>query len=401
MHPPLNSCYRRKAADIAPEEQRRYNPRMSRRAEWSVLSITGWLATAALLALSACNDKPQVQAEQQPGLFGNSTQTATPFGSPQQASRPRTDGSTAPLAPPPMVQEPQALQDTDAAEPEFKPRKAERAQRPPQPLYAFACGAEPIEVRDPLDPANPYRGQYAPHDIWIYVEAWENAQGQPTHYGQQGAQAGEWYSMAVDEDGWPVPLKVEEELYYGGKAREVCRRAISTFGFMGTTLEELRQRDELAVKARYLPTVPEWLAQRAQSSAMILPGGEVVSRGSLSSTDAPDSSDHKRYYRYSADGEELGTASGRYWWQLYWPDFGETEARYPDSRWLEFDGYITRYEQDNGTPRETWDYKGKRFKGTAPPSAPGNFEWLSAESLRELYSLQSGDPHFSIGAQGA
>jgi hypothetical protein len=261
-------------------------------------------------------------------------------------------------------------------------------------------------VRDPLDPANPYKSRYAPYDVWIYVQAYQQAQGQQIDYGSDGNPAGMWYSLSVDEDGWPVPLKVEQELYYQPSAapdgaHADCRRAVSAFGFMNEKLEQQQQLDMLDVKAKHLPKIPQWLAERAPEQALVLPGGEVITKGPADSGTLGDPGATGRYYRYSASGAELGSAPGPYWWRLYFLDFDKLEARHNDSYWLEYQGYVTRYHTGDNAPQETYDYTGERIHDVPTPRAAGSFEWLQRDGLRELYERQSGDHQFGGGTIGA
>jgi hypothetical protein len=128
-----------------------------------------------------------------------------------------------------------------------------------------------------------------------------------------------------------------------------------------------------------------------------MPGGEVVTLGPAGG----DAADDTHYYRYSASGEELGSAPGPYWWRLYFEEFGKLEQRHADSYWSEYQGYVTRYKSDTGKPLETYDYTGKRITGQAPTRAPGCFEWLSGDSLQQLHAQQRGERHFEGAGQGA
>jgi hypothetical protein len=262
-------------------------------------------------------------------------------------------------------------------------------------------------VRDPLDPGNPYKGRYAAYDVWIYVQAYQQAQGQPADSGDLEDSAGMWYAMPVDEQGWPVPLKVDTEKYYSSgptpdSEHSVCQRAVSVFGFMGNKLEAMQQADMLEGKARHLPLIPRWLTERLPQQAMVLRSGEVVTQGPADGLEhAADEAVASRYYRYSADGAELGNAPGPYWWQLYFPGFTALNERHKDSYWLEYQGYVTRYRQSDGAMQETYDYTGRRVDGQAAPRPRGDFEWLQRDSITELYTQQTGDFKYAGEAQGA
>jgi hypothetical protein len=256
-------------------------------------------------------------------------------------------------------------------------------------------------VRDLRDAKNPYKGQYAPYDLWIFTYAWQQAQAkqQPA---ADGRGSGYWYAMAVDEEGWPVPLKREQELLYGPQAKEQhCRRSISAWGYMGETLENQQQRDLLASRASFMPPISAWLGEHGAASAMLLPGGEVVTRGEAGSNVdlAPQLQAELPYCRYSATGELLGQVpGGGQWWELYWPDFAKLRDSAPDSSWTESMGYVFRYDRQADQRAETYDYQGRRVRGTPPYNKPGYFEWLSGDTLRELYRLQQGQTPLSESA---
>lgn len=255
-------------------------------------------------------------------------------------------------------------------------------------------------MRDPLDPQNPYAGKYAAYDVWVYVYAWQQAQGQSVPAEPEGRGAGMWYSLPVDENGWPVPQQLDAEQQY--QPRQLtdeeaggCRRAISAYGYMGRTLEELQQRDLLAVRAKHLPPIPQWLAADPPLQACFMPDGEVVIAGELGSAAAgAPSTGGQLFCRLSAKGQELGRVQDTaYWWELYWPGFAALEAKHHSDYWNESMGFVTRYH--DGELLETYTYRGEKVRGTPGLPAEGCFQWLSGDSLRELYQQQTGDSRFS------
>jgi hypothetical protein len=249
-------------------------------------------------------------------------------------------------------------------------------------------------VRDPRDPKNPYLGQYADYDAWIYAQAYEQAKTPgyiPPDY--QG------YALEVDADGWPVPLRVSgrRDLEDDGRTpKPHCDNLIQAYGIMGQTMQEEMDADQLATRAASLPRIPQWLAQQPPAAALVLPGGEVVTRGPLGGAADSATQGHPAYYRYSADGQELGhTAAGAEWWTLYFQDFAKLKQQHPDSYWEEDLGCVLRLESASGQPRAVYDYHGTKLPGVKPPldRAPKDYTWLGGSELPGLYTCQQGGPH--------
>jgi hypothetical protein len=240
-------------------------------------------------------------------------------------------------------------------------------------------------VRDLRDPKNPYKGKYAAYDLWIFAYAWNQAQATEVRNSDE-QQAGHWYSMAIDDKGWPVPQNLDQQHQYE-KGAGGCSRSISAYGFMGEQLEVMQQRDLLKVEAEHLPDIPQWLAEAPPSRAMLLPNGEVVTLGGIGEPPAA-MLDPMVYYRYSAEGKERSRTAHPSWWTLYWPDYPALHDQHADDVWSEYSGYIARYDKDTGKCTAIYDYTGKRIRGTPPQSDARYFRWLSGESLTDLYRLQ-------------
>ena len=245
-------------------------------------------------------------------------------------------------------------------------------------------------MRDPLDPQNPYRGEYAPYDAWIYAHAWQQARS-----GSFSSASDQLYSIRVDSDGWPQPMHVtaKHDLCDDGHiTKPHCYNVISAYGIMDQGMSAQQQQDELAVRAGNLPQIPAWLADQTPLQVMVLPDGEVVTLGKLGS--APDASRAGSYYRYSKDGVELGhTAPGAEWWTLYFAGFDALrQAHEKDSYWEEDLGCVQRFNSTSGQVRELYDYHGTRLPGVKPPPdrAPKDYWWLSGTDLAAVYAQQNG-----------
>jgi hypothetical protein len=255
-------------------------------------------------------------------------------------------------------------------------------------------------VRDPLDPLNPYRGQYADYDAWIYAHAWQQAQS-----GGMAGDGDDYYSLRVDADGWPEPMRITQKRDLcddGSSPKPHCYNEIQAWGVMDQPMQDGMMQDAEAVRALNLPRIPQWLAQQPPDQAMLLPGGEVVTQGPLGNSDSewPQADPAGgRFYRFSATGQELGrTAAGAEWWTLYFKDFAALQKRYQDSYWNDSLGCIMRIEAGSGEVRQVYDYHGARLPGDHPPAgrAPRDYTWLGRDELVQLYWQQNGGVQRSV-----
>lgn len=172
------------------------------------------------------------------------------------------------------------------------------------------------------DPANPYRQQYQDWDYWMLAHA-----GEPTD--EQRADFFEdrlpdtwcWDYLAVDADGFVIPhaTSLEEMLRWSANGHKSddddCSRSFQIFADAPPDL--MQRLDELEVNsyARYVSTIPGWLAASPPLNARIWPDGSVTAHGALGSWDGVGDVIHygadswsytsDPYYMYAPDGTLL------------------------------------------------------------------------------------------------
>jgi hypothetical protein len=265
-------------------------------------------------------------------------------------------------------------------------------------------------VRALDDPENPYLDDYQPWDLWIYTHEQSVLEALGVVNPQVTRDGWSYYSMRVDESGFPVPRLVElkaeyERLKHGRDAapdEPRCTHSITAMGAMDYGLMLQKQAAEDALRAEYLPEIPEWLMGHQPLWAMILPSGEVVT----SEWQNPRLTGPRRYdeescsRRYSAEGRLLGsTEPGQLWLQLFFDVDGALEKYAGRDVYIhDTNGYLVVSELKTGRTLAVFDLDGSKLPANHPLDDRDGTRFTRIESgdLQRLYDRQRGAPASSV-----
>jgi hypothetical protein len=235
-------------------------------------------------------------------------------------------------------------------------------------------------VRGLDDPENPYRDDYKAWDLWIYMHELTVLEAQGISNPGIGRDGWNYYSMSVDENGFPVPRLMAtrdryERLKHGSDANTEagrCTHSIQAMGAMDFDMQHRMQLAEDAVLGEYLPEIPQWLVRGAPEWAMILPDGEVVTRGPVGSMEqlapAAAADQFECYYRYSPEGVLVDkTELGQLWLQLFW-DADRVIAKYNSDKvyFVDRNGYLVVISTDTRKTAALYDLDGSRLNTSHP-----------------------------------
>ncbi len=256
-----------------------------------------------------------------------------------------------------------------------------------------------------LDAAgNPYRDKYQAWDRW----AMEHAKDQRwIDWGNwnSGAMPGTYrmFFVQVDCSGYPIPILEERqkriELAHAPRTQgqSECLVAFIAFGEMPPEMLAGLQAAEMAYKARYVPSIPRWLADDPPVWAIVLPGGEVVTMGELGSGCDIDTYGTWRnsgnippreYCRYSAQGKLLGKLplGDKNWYELFWPEAQQVLGRFDRIQTMVvFDnGYVIVRRYAGQDVLGTYDYNGAPMPDATDPRLRDGNVWAGL--------VRTGDP---------
>ncbi|MCB1188283.1 hypothetical protein KDL29_14055 [bacterium] len=221
------------------------------------------------------------------------------------------------------------------------------------PMYAQAVAPEiqtATELRPLDDPANPYLGQYQEWDIWTYEHFRPGMDGKAIMAELSGpapelpkVQLAGFMQLGTDEEGqlhlWTYQ-KVDAEgfLVPAGPAGPKLP-GLTTYAFASGPIERAVYDDwtmqvNAGVASKY-PPIPAFIGEHVPLRLVFVPNGEFAVKGPLglgntAEFDMQASSQlasRERWYRYSAEGELLGTTGvvgmgwrDQSWMLLYWPE---------------------------------------------------------------------------------
>ncbi len=288
-------------------------------------------------------------------------------------------------------------------------------------MYGAAAKPELVTIQ-PLDnERNPYRNKYEPWDAWVYRHA--VASSDPAierYFREEGGRSNYVIYAYVDSSGFLVPQRMAEEYRLHSWAVDSDTRPaflpdwthiLYAAGPIDPVLLRDYEQAMLGLRAEYTVSIPSWLAVEPPAWALILPpeagkhAGEVVMFGlpgagqdyALPPGEIRPPTARSVYYRYSADGRELGhTVVGQQWWELYTsnpaaPGAGGTGSYY---RVFEALGIISVI--DSRTAKLAWrmDLDGTHIREVAVPQQPNANHWLglTAREVKIIYALQRGQP---------
>jgi len=208
---------------------------------------------------------------------------------------------------------------------------------------ALNSDGDSLVVRPLDDPDNPYKDKYGPWDIWV----WDNyhagyQQGTYTFFWFKGKMSslgpdGEpmpenWQHQAlvVNEEGFAVPSTINyiqsstysddttvRELLYPERSSDAGVFELHATGVFPEGFADQKQQARIAAMAEVLPPIPAWLGEHPPLKTVFSPIGEFVTYGELdlhyreliqdgNLVNASRFQD-EIWYRYSADGELLGS----------------------------------------------------------------------------------------------
>jgi hypothetical protein len=188
------------------------------------------------------------------------------------------------------------------------------------------------------DPRNPYFGQYTEGDYWTYEHAMDITRGfirTPFEQSNFGKSDVNFMLGWVDDRGCLIPY-----LSYAAESHLICyndqvndfwkdKNVLYAFGSMDKELIERIHSAQLKAYAYLYPQIPTWLASSPPISAMLLPNGDVISKGLLGSYSAQENlldtrigsccggSEDLMWCLYNADGELQATSKDHLWIDLY------------------------------------------------------------------------------------
>lgn len=259
-------------------------------------------------------------------------------------------------------------------------------------------------MRELDDPENPYLDSYEPWDLWMYLHEQSVLEALGVLNPRVRRDGWDYFYMKVDEHGFPVPRLVElradyERMKHGRAAtadEPECTHSIIALGVMDYGLQQRMQAAEDALLAEYMPAIPAWLVRSPPRWAMILDGGEVVTRGEVENSGWAQPGgmldDPEVYCRYTAEGRLAGvTEPGQFWQQLFWDveavleEYAGREVYYGDSN-----GYLVVTDRGSGRRLAVYDLDGTRL----PPDHPlddrdgTHFHKLYSGMLLRAYNAQ-------------
>lgn len=206
-------------------------------------------------------------------------------------------------------------------------------------VLAMNPDGPPVEVRPFNDPANPYRVDYSELDHWIwdnYDPGEENPALWPLPIPEKLTQR----SLVVDADGFAIPglqlTKIELDRRMQGLPAN-HKPGKCTLYSLGNLPDEVHFRNleqRYRLIARYMPPIPQWLADTPSNWALQLTDETLVTLGEPGSGEGyfPDSDSLRSLLdssaqHYTINGELLASGqAGNLWFELFFEGFDELLA---------------------------------------------------------------------------
>ena len=227
-------------------------------------------------------------------------------------------------------------------------------------------------MRDIGDPASPYFEQYEPWDAWLFMHELSVLESQGVVNPFIERPNWETYFVDVDENGFAVPYlesvrREFRQMRDGARAdanEADCTHGFQSIGLMDPEMRQAMLDGQTAIKAEFLPEIPEWLAEAPPNWAMILPDGKIVTykpANTMGMFVQPD--DAYEYYLYAPDGTLLEqTEDARFWQDLFFDTSAVYDKYNRDTTYFyEDNGYLIVIEKENGRRVAVYDYDGKRL----------------------------------------
>jgi hypothetical protein len=298
--------------------------------------------------------------------------------------------------------------------------KSKAANKTPA-IGTQASALDSLSAIKPLDaPGNPYAGKYQEWDHWIARNAVAvgapgvnlnavydfNPEEDPEHTG---------HSVRLDENGYLLPLVEDCRLLEESKAvppeSRPRFRTVASFGKIDPELYAQSVDAYEEARAAYYAPIPAWLAENPPIMTVMLPNGEIVTKGmpgSGLSTVTPESSadgsqlpgksssstgccggsaENPGWFRYSADGEMLGSTPREFWWYLYYdPEINPL----PEGKMtFRNDAYAIFTDPSTGRILHVLDWDGSPLPAVEPAwRTTQPFSHLTARRLQSYYAAQ-------------
>jgi len=167
-------------------------------------------------------------------------------------------------------------------------------------------------------------------------------------------------------------------------------------GAMDFDMQHRMQLAEDAVLGEYMPEIPQWLARGAPEWAMILPDGEVVTRGPVGSVEQlapPSAADlFDCYYRYTPEGTFVARTEPEHrWQQLFWDAQSVIDKYNRDKVYFsDRNGYLIISNAETYKPLAVYDLDGSRLRASHPlDDRDGTrFHKMNSEELVQAFQAQ-------------
>ena len=217
---------------------------------------------------------------------------------------------------------------------------------------------EDIPVRDPLDPANPFRDDYTEYELWCYRNIINQDDIQERFFdfdeetGTNPLPDGQVYIRGtVTQDGWMNPIRKmladdwKEHLGYTSPFPKVYPGYMSCLGQMDREQMEGLQALHGLAAAPYLPPIPEWVLDHPCYSMQFTVDGMVLLQGEVETeAETPlhpvystgmnwfiSENDYLPYTLYDSDGNLIGrTGPKKEWWTILLDDVEELTGYPPE-----------------------------------------------------------------------
>jgi len=278
---------------------------------------------------------------------------------------------------------------------------------------SVTAGEQPelMQLLDPDDPDNPYRGQYTAYDYWVFehvvIPGTEEQEKHPSEMTPEEIRAqfaktnkpANWMDTGatVYEGKYLVPFQVairdhhEALKNHTTDTRAQKTTAVRVKGVLDPELKATFRKQANRIDAGFYPPIPTWLAENPPRQAMLLPNGYILTQGLLGAwaeTAGKGFGVEEEYEiahgYYDLDGNLI--REQQHGW-LGLAD-GTTKEQQPPGHaiWIR-DGYWKFIDDGTGALIAIWDYDGTPLASEedAVPRDPHNFTWLSGLQIMDYY----------------
>jgi hypothetical protein len=290
---------------------------------------------------------------------------------------------------------------------------SEATQPQDSPEFVEITGGNPVLADHGLKShsalQNPYRDAYQACDQWIADNALlVTLAPSSAAYNSELAQrsgSGTVFTLA-DKQGYILPFREAAEMKAAARQHKLSlagyRYVYASGQLDQSTGQQIRDLD-FQGRAKHYPPVPDWLMTGTPEGAILLPNGEVITRGEVGKFpwDGERNTSHaghgdthsgvhssKGWSHYSADGKLLNQISSGPWILMFNADVMDyiVDERYEKE--ARADGYWVFVERETKEFAAGFDWDGSRLD-SSPPPRPGQFALLSGDMLLGLH-LQGG-----------